>query len=403
MTKKLIYIIILLLSLTISVKANKALITLSDSAQVSLLTNSPDNSEVFRLFGHTAIRINDANNNIDVVFNYGVFDFETPNFMYRFIKGETDYIVSGYDIRDYLIEYEYRRISVFEQVFNLTQQEKQQIWEALFINSLPQNRTYRYNFFFDNCSTRPRNIIEDNVSGVIKYTSTNSQNTFRDLVHECVGSEPWVKTGIDLIIGNGADSIISDRHKMFLPKYLMNAYKNSTITRQDTTSNLIGKEGYILDFRNDNEVTDNKHASDVSLIIVSLSILLITIVFTAVTFKHKRGASDKIFDFILFFIYGLVGCVIAFLMFISEHPCTNPNWNLIWLNPIQLIAAILFFPKCFSKCIYYYHFINFVLLVLFLICWNFIPQYLDIVFIPYILTMCIRSGTNIVKIKRMKL
>lgn len=402
MLRKIIYTFLLLFSLSLCANADKQLIELSDSAQISLLTNSPSNSEVFRLYGHTAIRVKDDLKNIDLVFNYGVFDFDSPNFIYRFAKGETDYVLAGYDFRQYLVEYDYRRISVYEQIFNLTQDEKQKIWEALCINSLPQNRKYRYNFFFDNCSTRPRDIIEKNVSGKITYTSTNKDQTFRDLVHECVGREPWVKFGIDLVIGSGADSIISDRQKMFLPVYLENAYENSTITRHDSiTESFIKNEGYILDFRKDNYLPIDSN-SDFPFIIISWGILLITILFSTFTFRKKRGISDKVYDFLLFFTYGVVGCIVAFLMFVSEHPCTNPNWNLVWLNPVQLIAAFLFFPKYFSKCIYYYHFINFVLLILFLVCWFIIPQHLEIAFIPYILALCVRSGTNIVKYRKMK-
>ena len=402
MLRKIIYTLLLLFSLSLCANAGKQLIELSNSAQISLLTNSPSNSEVFRLYGHTAIRVKDALKNIDLVFNYGVFDFDSPNFIYRFAKGETDYVLAGYDFRQYLLEYDYRRISVYEQIFNLTQDEKQKIWEALCINLLPQNRKYRYNFFFDNCSTRPRDIIEKNVSGKITYTSTNKHQTFRDLVHECVGREPWVKFGIDLVIGSGADSIISDRQKMFLPVYLENAYENSTITRHDSvTESFIKNEGYILDFRKDNYLPIDSNFA-FPFIIISWGILLTTILFSIFTFRKKREIADKTFDFLLFFTYGVAGCIVAFLMFVSEHPCTNPNWNLVWLNPVQLIAAFLFFPKYFSKCIYYYHFINFVLLILFLICWFIIPQHLEIAFIPYILALCVRSGTNIVKYRKMK-
>ncbi len=402
MLQKIIYTLLVLFVLSFSVNANNQLVKLSDSAQISLLTNSPSNSEVFRLYGHTAIRVKDDLKNIDLVFNYGVFDFDSPNFIYRFAKGETDYVLAGYDFRQYLLEYDYRRISVYEQFFNLTQAEKQKIWEGLCINSLPQNRKYRYNFFFDNCSTRPRDIIENNVSGKITYTPTNKHQTFRDLVHECVRREPWVKFGIDLVIGSGADSIISDRQKMFLPAYLENAYRNSTITRYDSiTESFIKNEGYILDFKDSSK--DNLYAFTWNNpFIVGCFLLLITILFSIFTFRNKRGISDKIYDFLLFFTYGVAGCIVAFLMFVSEHPCTNPNWNLVWLNPVQLIAAFLFFPKYFSKCIYYYHFINFVLLILFLICWFIIPQHLEIAFIPYILALCVRSGTNIVKYTKKK-
>lgn len=368
---------------------------LSDSAHISLLTNSPSNADVYRLFGHTAIRVNDKVNNIDIVFNYGVFDFDSPNFMSRFVKGETDYILAAYSFERYLFEYQLKEIAVYEQVLNLTPEEKLNIYNALLTNLQPANRKYRYNFFFDNCSTRPRDIIERNINGKINYTPTNKGQTFRNLVHECVNVEPWVRFGIDLVIGNGADSIISDRQKAFLPIYLEKSYKGATITNNETTKNLISEEGYILTFDDSPIYTGIDYP-----LIAGCVLFVVVLLYSLLTFRKKQLVSDKILDFLLFLVYGCTGCIITFLMFASEHPCTNPNWNIIWLNPLQLIFAFLFIPKILSKCVCYYHFINFALLILFLVGWVMIPQQLETAFIPYILTLCLRSGTNIVKYKK---
>lgn len=392
--KKLVIFIVVILSLCFNV--NSQIITLSDSAQISLLTNTPSNADVYRLFGHTAIRVKDTPNNLDIVFNYGVFDFDSPDFMYRFVKGETDYILAAYDFDRYLFEYQFRQISVYEQIFDLTQEEKQKVCNALFVNSLPENRKYRYNFFFDNCSTRPRDTIERNVSGKINYAPTNKDQSFRNLVHESVYVEPWVRFGIDLVIGNGADSIISDRQKAFLPVYLKNSYDGATITRDGVSTNIIKSEGYIINFDYSPIATMDYP------FIIGCILLLIILLYSLLTLKKKQLISDKIVDFLLFLVYGCAGCIIAFLMFMSEHPCTNPNWNIVWLNPLQLVFVFLFIPKILSRYVYYYHFINFALLSLFLVCWIFIPQQLEIAFIPYILTLCVRSGTNIVKYKRSK-
>ncbi|MFR9166866.1 MAG: DUF4105 domain-containing protein [Dysgonomonas sp.] len=217
MILKRLYFVLLLLLVSI---AGKSQIVLSDSAKVSLLTSSSWDQEIYALFGHTAVRVNDPLNNIDYVFNYGVFDFNTPNFIFRFVKGETDYMLAATDFRYYLAEYRMREVEVTEQIFNLSQKEKQHIWDALCINAMPQNRVYRYNFFFDNCATRPRDLIENNIEGTVQYTLTNKNQTFRDLVHECVNKKPWVEFGIDLVIGSGADRLATDREKMFLPEYL---------------------------------------------------------------------------------------------------------------------------------------------------------------------------------------
>ena len=157
---------------------------LSSHAQISLLTCSPCDDEVYALYGHTALRIQDTltingdKHFIDYVFNYGIFDFSKPNFIYRFAKGETDYILGVQDFEPFLSEYQMRGSEVSEQFLNLDFIEKEALWEALIINARPENRTYRYNFFFDNCATRPISMIEQAVSGSIAYVEHPKEITF---------------------------------------------------------------------------------------------------------------------------------------------------------------------------------------------------------------------------------
>lgn len=394
MCKKLLYFLIFLIS---SVTITGQNIQLSDSSKVSLLTNTPWDKEVYALFGHTAIRINDPSVFLDVVFNYGIFDFDSPNFMYRFVKGETDYMVAGYSFSQYLSGYKNRGIGITEQVLNLTLDEKQRILDALVTNALPENRVYRYNYFYDNCSTRPRDIIEKNIHGTIQYTATNKLQTYRDLVHECVSGQPWVRFGIDLVIGADADKVISDHQKDFIPSYLLHSYKSATIKQGENIRRLVSEENLLLS--QDSAGTFVSPSFNTPLW-YGLIFLLFTIVFSYISYKKNWMIASKIFDFILFFVAGTAGFIIFFLMYFSVHPCTNPNWNLVWLNPVQIIAAILFLIKFRSKYVYYYHFINFAILIVFLLAWFLIPQYLEIAFIPYILALCIRSGTNVLNYRK---
>ena len=371
-------------------------ILLSDLARISLLTNSPWNGEVYAVFGHTAIRVSDEVNAIDHVFNYGVFDFNSPNFIFRFMRGETDYMVVAYPFDRYLEEYQARGVASYEQVLNLAQQEKQNIWDALCINSLPQNREYRYNFFLDNCSTRPRDIIEQNINGSINYSPSKIKNqTYRDLIHECVSAYPWLRFGIDLLIGSDADEIISDYNKMFLPVYLKHAYEGAVTVSDGTKRKMVVEEFLIT-----GDAEEEKHLEPVDYpFVVGVILLVLTVVISVLSFR-KYTLPGKIYDVLLFLLAGITGCVIAFLMFFSEHPATNPNWNIVWLNPVQLIIAFLIPVKYFLKAVYYYHFINFVFLSFFLLLWIFIPQQLDVAFIFFILSLWARSGTNFVQGKR---
>ncbi len=154
---------------------------------------------------------------MNAVFNYGFFDSSQPNFIYHFVKGETDYILGVTSFEDFLSEYGYKGQEVIMQELNLSPEKKQQLYEALSSNALPENREYRYNFFYDNCATRPRDMVENQSEGKILYEPTLHEQTYRDLVHECVRDYPWLLFGIDLVIGNEADRTIDVREKMFIP------------------------------------------------------------------------------------------------------------------------------------------------------------------------------------------
>jgi len=395
--RKLITLLLFIISISqLNAQRHTPEIILSDSAQISLLTSTPWDGAVYALYGHTALRVKDPSRNIDVVFNYGIFNMSKENFMFLFVKGETDYMVAAVAYRYYIEEYDERGVGVIEQVFNLTREEKQDVFDALVTNALPENRVYRYNYFYDNCSTRPRDIIEKFVEGNIEYTPTNKQQTYRDLVHECVAIQPWMMFGIDLVIGADADKVITDRQKDFLPKYLMDAYEGAIIKSDSTERKVLISTSYILPptpLVKDNTITP---------LVAGILLLVFTILISALVYCKRLFILGKIYDTLLFLVAGIGGFIIFFLMFFSEHPCTNPNWNIVWLNPLQLIVAFLFFAKPLTKCLNYYHFINFVALLLFLMAWCLIPQKLETAFIPYILSICVRSGMNVLQQKGLK-
>ncbi len=370
-------------------------IVLSDSAKISLLTNAPWDEAVYSLFGHTSMRVSDPARGVDLAFNFGLFNMSKSNFIFLFMKGETDYMVAPIPYDAYYQEYKERGVGIIEQEFNLTQEEKQSVFNALLINCLPENREYRYNYFYDNCSTRPRDIFEKYINGKIEYTPTNKDQTYRDLVIECTSTRQWFRFGINLVIGADADKVITDRQKDFLPRYLMNAYEGATITGDSIPRNLVLSTTTLLDpkpFSEDFPVTP---------LYAGIILLLITLLISYVAYKKQMSVLGKVFDTILFLVAGIAGCIIFFLMFFSVHPCTNPNWNIIWLNPLQLIVALLFFVKSLTKYLSYYHFINFVALLAFLLAWCLIPQQLEIAFIPCILSIMIRLGMNVLQQKKL--
>lgn len=393
--------ILILISISLFCQTNRAseYIQLSDSAQISVLTSAPWPEKAYAVYGHSAMRVCDTAQGIDVVFNYGVFDFETPNFVYRFMAGETDYWVMDIPTYYYILEYKSRGIDVYEQIINLNSAEKNKIWNFLLNNTEEKNKVYRYNIFYNNCTTKLRDILEDNIQGAIVYPESNKHQTFRDLVHECTYLQPWMQFGIDLVIGSKADNELTVREKIFLPVYEMNIFDHSTIQHSDGSVIPLVAKNHVLLAAGD---SDQQEANDFfsSPLFVSILFLLLAVLVSIFTYKGKYPKLATTYDFLLFIIFGALGCVILFMMLFSVHPCTGSNWNIVWLNPIQLIIAFLFFAKSLSKYVYYYHFINFATLTVFLLAWCLIPQQLEIAFIPFILSIWLRSGIRVMQHKK---
>ena len=218
----------LTLIMILSVISTYAYPVLSDSTVISLLTYDKT-PEVYGMYGHTALRVKDESNHVDLIFNYGTFDFNSPNFIYRFTKGDAEYILAVQDYRDVCIESYITRRAVREQILNLTQREKQKVFEALMTNAEEQNRAYKYNFLFDNCSTRPREIVEKNINGKLAYRDSIPTQTFRQLIHGCIGKKQWMTFGIDLILGSDLDRKASFKEQMFLPAYLEDGFNRTVI------------------------------------------------------------------------------------------------------------------------------------------------------------------------------
>lgn len=378
-------------------------VQLNDNAKISLLTASPWYGAVYAFFGHTAIRVQDDSTGVDQVFNYGYFDSSQPHFIYNFIRGKTDYILGGLPFEAFLNEYGYRGQQVVEQELNLSPAEKQQLYHALMVNVLPENREYRYNYFYDNCSTRPRDMVEEYTEGIIQYPPTGSDQSYRDLVHECVDGYPWVKFGIDLLIGSPADSTINVRDKMFIPDYLMDSFEGATIQRGDTLNVPLVKNTEML-LPVDKEINKRSEGVVFTPILTAFALLLLTIIVSLIQLiKLNKTQLARIYDTVLFVIAGLAGIILLVLMYFSEHPATNPNWNFVWLNPFALIAASFFWMKSANKAVYFYHFINFALLTLFLLLWWLIPQQLPLATIPFSMSLWFRSGINIYILRKRRL
>ena len=369
---------------------------LSENAIISLLTTTPCDYAVYTLYGHTAIRVRDSiapDNKIDYVFNYGVFDVSQPNFEYHFAKGDLDYLLGRdyYDI--FLRERQWLNTSVYEQILNLGPQEVQDVWIALLLNAQPENRSYRYDYFFDNCATRPAHLIEQTVIGEIVYMENPEKETFRDIINYLTRDNAWLTFGCDLVLGVRTDRIVTFHESFFIPAYLHNAFSNAQIVSPDGTKRSLVSAEYTL-FEAIPEETGKLFFTPM---VCSWLLFIVVLLITWIEWKRKKYF--RWLDCMLFFMAGIAGCIIFFLCFLSEQPYVWPNISIAWLHPLHLFGVVLFAVKKLNKAAYIYHFINFVAIFLMLVAWIFIPQHLNMAFIPLIAVLLLRSGYCLIRNK----
>ena len=308
----------------------------TDSIEVSLLTCSP-HEEIYSLYGHTALRWHDLSKGDDIAFNWGVFDFHKPYFVLRFVFGLTDYELGAYPYPLFLQEYKEYGSSVTEQVLNLTTEEKLAIKQALIDNLQPENKVYRYNYFYDNCSLRPRDIIEKCVAGKVEYAPREDYApTYREMVRSCTRNHPWGTFGNDMLLGLRADQTTDMRQQEFLPENLMYDIDRATIYANGEYRPLVKERRIALQsgvqiIEQDFPLTPTECAC--LLLILSIIIALM---------EWKRRKTFKFWDAILMTVQGLAGCVL-FVMIFSQHPTTSLNLQLLLLNPLPLffIPAVL--------------------------------------------------------------
>ena len=301
----------------------------TDSIQFSLLTCAPG-SEIYALFGHTAIRYQNFSKGVDLVFNYGMFSFDTPHFVYRFVKGETDYQLGITPYSYFESEYAFRGSSVYQQVLNLTYLEKISLLKLLQDNYLPENRVYRYNYFYDNCTTRARDQIERSIQGKVVYPSVDWHKTFRGIVHEFTKGSPWDELGIDLCLGAEADKPIDIRQQMFAPFYMRYFAQDAYIQTPDGVRRpLVLREEKIVDAE-----LDTESSRKITPMIAAALFLLLNVIIGF--FQWRKQMIFWGWDILLYAVQGMAGCIIAFLFFISSHPTVGSNWLLLLFNPLPL-------------------------------------------------------------------
>ncbi|MCC5941081.1 MAG: DUF4105 domain-containing protein [Balneolaceae bacterium] len=389
-------IAVFLLSITflcIKHDVNAQGVQLSEDAQISLITILPGDAPE-ELFGHSAIRIQDLQNNIDLSYNYGTFHFDAF-FLPKFIYGDLEYFLSvaNYSAsRRYYLE---QQRPIIEQVLNLTLSQKQDVFEFLRVNALEENRYYQYDFLYDNCSTRIRDLFEHVLGDDLRFSpEVASGFTFRDMIHLYVHQRPFIQLGMDLLLGNRVDQIITTRETMFLPDFLMKEFDRATML----------VNGEIQPFVASTELPSH-FPDEISRAGQPWALLLTWALFLAgavITYKNYRNSKTIVrwFDLPLFTVTGLIGLLILFLWFISLHEVTINNLNMLWAWPTHIFIIPFLFRRLNSVLpLATYLSLLIISCLIILIGWTFWTQHLHPAILPILLLLITRSGWIVLRVK----
>lgn len=370
-----------------------------DSISFSVITCTPG-ADVYAKFGHTALRMINHSTREDVVFNYGCFNYNSENFLFKFILGQTDYLLEAEPTESFLYRYSYMGNGVMEQVVNLTADEADKLRAMLFENLLPENQEYRYKWIGNNCTDKAKYMIEDAIDGKVLYNFSNIKDdpTVRDILHRCLEQTPWVSFGVDLLLGHEIDNGLtffkknnteeSHRLKMFIPARFMEAANNAFIERANGT-----KVSYIKETHQLVEAVYEEGAPSLLTPTIVFGVLLAIVLFFCFV-DLKRKILTLWLDVILLISQGLTGMIISFLFFFSEHPAVDSNWLVIIFNPIPLFYAIWLVICKKKRLKNHIAHVNLAVLALFLLTMLLCPQSFNIATYLMVLSLLSRAYVN---------
>ncbi len=358
---------------------------LSPQAEISIITCGPGQEELYLAFGHSAIRVFDPVNQIDDAYNYGVFDFSQPNFYLNYTRGLLLFKLGVYSYPDFVSTYAYYNRSVTEQVLDLSLPQKQQVFEFLEWNALPENETYRYDYFYDNCANRVRDVFAKILKDSISFDGSHVPPglTVRQLTDLCTVHQPWGDLGIDICLGHPMDTVMNHYEYMFPPDFIMQAFDNANFTREGSTVPAVKRKVPVFV----NAPADPPRALVHPWTAFGL-FLALTVALTL--YDIWRRKLSLWFDATLFVVTGLVGCLLLLLWIATDHQAAARNMNLLWALPTHLL--ILGTIKSSMRPFVKKYFLGAgVLMVMLLCCWSLLPQALNVFLIPFVAAMALRA------------
>lgn len=343
--------------------------------RVSILTVAPGN-DLYSLFGHTAIRFIDSSTHQDIVFNWGGFTFEQPGFYLKFMRGRLQYFSFGDYFPEFMSEYVEEKRNVYEQVLDLDSAARKRIIDAVMFNSTGDNKFYKYDFLLDNCTTRVKNIVFENDKELhIDSSIVPPGTTARDMIHYYLerGNQLWTELGIDILLGSRVDRKVSNDEAMFLPEFFMKGLNDA----EDSTQPFVEQFKTIYK-GNDEQVTAWKY---MPLTVTAISCLLLFFISTLKTKWAK--AIIKFVDILLLYVTGLIGVLLLFMWFATDHTVCKGNLNIAWALPTNFIAAFFMIRK--STWLSTYFLIAAIITGLLLAVWFWVPQQTNIALLPVVL------------------
>lgn len=326
--------LILFFAFLISTNIRTEAQNLSANSKVSLITVEPGN-ELNDAFGHTLLWIYDPENQIDKAYNFGVYDFETENFYWKFVKGQLPYKMSHAPLMAYQEYYQQQHRNMTEQVLDISASQKQIVYNHLESTyNDPSKRVYMYKFFYDNCATRVRDAMMLACTDSVHLQNIPEMNdsTYRQWMNKCLIRKHhyWSALGMNIALGAPADERILQFKACYLPENLQKSMRAAKRMTHHVLRFLV---------RSENTLYSTTPIDEEPLFILTPRFwLLLILLFTGYkTYFHwKRRQKGYSFDKILFSIAGLIGWLLLFLWFGTDHGVTNYNRNLLWAFPLHL-------------------------------------------------------------------
>lgn len=361
--------------------------TLSDRARISVITCGPWQGELYSAFGHSAIRVHDPAQGIDEAYNYGVFDFDQPNFYLNFARGYLYYKLGVYNYQDFKNYYIYHNRYIHEQLLNLTIQQKQRLYDSLQWNALPANETYRYDYFYNNCATKIRDIVIAALGDSVRFDGSyiHTQYTIRDLTDIYLSQQPWGDLGIDICLGLPMDKKATAFEYMFLPDYIESGFNHATILTDSSSAPLVQRTIPVYEERPADAEKGLPHPLYFFGILCLLAIAL-----SVFDILGKR--TSKWFDTLLFSIAGLIGLLLLFLWVATDHKAAANNFNILWALPTHVVAVVALLRN--ATWVKTYFSVIAVLQIVLLLLWFVLPQELNYSLIPVVLALAVRALTQ---------